>query len=400
MNFRYKYNPLLKVGLDSTLEQRSNYTLVKTKSDLPSPVAGVITLAAGHLYEINGSINLGTDKLVLSGDCKIVGGTAFSDNIIYTGTSDMITCVDFNLSVSNMTLVTTGAGSQIFNCNNAGKTKNFVIQDCLITNSVKAGTVSGFNNVVLNIVSYQVVADGWNIDNTTHLFLINQNFEDNCGGTYIDVSSGTFEVMMLRNNILHVDTGNTGLDINSLGITVNGNVSIIGNSFLGAGTLTTGFTVNDSDFVVKSNSGLSDFLASSSMTLSSTTANLNVAASTWTKINGTTSLDLGNRFSMPSNNRLQYDGVEDIAIKINVALAAYYTSGGSRVAEIGIYKNGALVAGSQNGFTIYSADEPNSTNGQITMTTNDYVEIWFQKFGGSASNDYIFSSLNVQITEV
>src|SRR5689334_553418 len=35
---------------------RDNYVLVKSASDLPAPVAGVITLASNTLYEVNGTI--------------------------------------------------------------------------------------------------------------------------------------------------------------------------------------------------------------------------------------------------------------------------------------------------------------------------------------------------------
>lgn len=380
-------------------EKLNNFVVVKQKSDLPTPAAGVITLAASTVYLINGSINLGTDRLVLSGDARILGNSAFTDNIIYTGSSAMITCTDFNISISNLALIANTASSQILNASNAAQTKSCVVQDCLFTTSQKAGTISGFNNVLLNVISYQTVLDGWDINNTTHLFILNQNYEETCTGTYIDISTGTFEVIVVRNNIFHVDTSNTALDIDAGTITVN-SCSIIANTFLGTGTYIDNFTVNNSDFVVKANSGLASFTAKASMTLSSITANLNVTASTWTKINGTTTLDVGERFSMPVNNRLMYDGAEPIDVSVNVALAGYYTAGGARIAEISIFKNGVLVGGSQNGFTIYNADEPCSTNAQVSMVTGDYIEVYFQKFGGPATDDFEFSFLNVQINEL
>src|SRR5687767_11516640 len=50
-------------SMDAT---RSNYVLVKSASDFPAAVSGVITLSAGTLYEINGAITL-SDKINLNG---------------------------------------------------------------------------------------------------------------------------------------------------------------------------------------------------------------------------------------------------------------------------------------------------------------------------------------------
>jgi len=41
---------------------RENFYLIKKKEDLPAPVAGVITLEDSSIYEINGTIMLGTDR--------------------------------------------------------------------------------------------------------------------------------------------------------------------------------------------------------------------------------------------------------------------------------------------------------------------------------------------------
>src|SRR6185436_17213795 len=50
---------------------RNNYVLVKSASDFPAAVGGVITLVAGTLYEINGTVTL-SSKIDLNG-CNIQG---------------------------------------------------------------------------------------------------------------------------------------------------------------------------------------------------------------------------------------------------------------------------------------------------------------------------------------
>ena len=377
-----------------------NYVVVREKSDLPTPSAGVITLAAGTFYAINGIIGLGTDRIEFAGDCKIQGLSAFSDQLIYTGSGDMFTMTDINFSLSNVTVISSTVGSKVFEATNNAKDKSFVIQDAVFAACNEVGKVTGFDNVLLNVVNYLLNTDGWEFDGVLHLFFINQNFDENNTGTYVDIKAGTFELAQFSNNVFHANVGVTGLSITPATITVDDNFSILGNLFFGTGTPHTGFTTDNSDFVVRSNSGIEDFRAGASMTMAgNVTSTNNVAGSTWTKIAGTTTLSNEHRFSMPSDNRLQYDGLEPISVLITFALAAYYTSGSARIAEIAIYKNGVLASGSINGFTIYGADEPCSSGLETEMANGDYIEVWFQKFGGAAGDDYVFSYLNVQIKE-
>ena len=121
------------------------------------------------------------------------------------------------------------------------------------------------------------------------------------------------------------------------------------------------------------------------------------SASGYVKITGNTSVGANlKRFTHTSPNRLTYIGKETIEVNISVALAAYYASGSAFIASIAVFKNGTLISGSENGFTIYSADEPNATNAITSLSTNDYIEVYIKKFVGGSSNIAI-SFLNLQI---
>ena len=380
----------------------TNYKVIKVKADFPTPSAGVITLVANTYYLINGSINLGTDRLVTSGDCKIEGLSAFSDNLIYTGTATaLFNSTDHNVSITNLSLISTGATSKVFEVSNVGKTKNFVFQNSVITSSISGGNITGYANVLLNVINMFSNTTGFTFIGNGNLFLSNVNCNSSSLGTQVTLPSGTYNRVSIRNCVFDVAATNTGLNIQAGSITVTNNISIIANAFSGLGTLTTGFTVNNSNYVVESNSRLSDFVPSGSMAMiGNVTQTLNVSGSTWRKILGTTTGGTLNRFTMPTNNRLTYVGLESITVRVSFACAAYYTSGASRIAEIGLYKNGVLITNSQNGFTIKLRDEPCSTSIIVTLNQNDYIEGWFQKFGGAATDDYVFSYLNIQINEL
>jgi hypothetical protein len=72
------------VNIDSNL-RRDNYVLVKTLADFPTPSSGIITLVPGTMYEINGTILLGSNKIDING-CEIVGGDSNNDKLSFTGT--------------------------------------------------------------------------------------------------------------------------------------------------------------------------------------------------------------------------------------------------------------------------------------------------------------------------
>lgn len=378
----------------------TNYKLVKSASDLPAPVGGVHTLVANTYYDINGQVVIGTNRIVMADNTKIAGLSAFADSIVYTGTGNMFTVTDCNVSFANITLVANGAGSKVFNATNAAKNKNFVMQDSVIASSVNVGLVDGFENVLLNIVNHKATGTGWEFKNTNNLVVINTNMDQTNTGTQVKITAGTMGSFTFRNCLFDVPAAATGLDIAATAITITNNGNISGCVFAGAGTKTTGFTVSNSPYTVRGNAGLQDFRVSASMIMTgNTTEDLNIPGSTPYKISGSPTLVLGERVDMPVSNRLRSKSKVPVKWLVNIALATKYTSGAARLAEVLVYKNGSLISGSQMGYSVYASEEPVSTNINVTMNENDYIEVWQQKFGGAASDDFLTSYLNVQVTE-
>lgn len=390
---------ILATGVGVALD---NYVIIKTLSDLPTPVGSVITLETGKYYHINGIINIGTNTIDIPDNCRLQGLATFQSGFIYTGTGSMMTSTDSNISLSNLSFFSPSVGSQLFNFTNNLKTKNCLLLNCFISGVNSCGTISGYDNVLLDTINNTGISNGYTCNNNNHLYFISMAFDESCDGTYLSMASGTYESVLIRNSMFHTSATATGLNIDSSTITVLDSISVIGNDFLGSGTLSTGFDSSYNYFLVRSNTGVKDFRSYASMYMSANlTQTINVPGSTWTKIAGATTSSNLSRFSMPVDNRLAYIGKDQVEVIINVSLSAYYTSGSARVAEIGISKNGNNPEPSTiNSLTVYGADEPSSTSTVMDLSTGDYVEIWFQKFGGAASDDYVFSYLNVQINEI
>ena len=110
----------------STISARNNYVLVKSSTDFPAPIGGIITLLPGTLYEINGTINLAV-KTQLNG-CSVVGQDGNNDKLIYSGFGKLFTGVKGGI-LRQLTIMAS-AGS-IFNINGANALVSMIVSKLL-----------------------------------------------------------------------------------------------------------------------------------------------------------------------------------------------------------------------------------------------------------------------------
>ena len=382
-------------------KKATNVVQVNSLSDLPIPSGGKYVLAANTMYAINVSLNIATDYLECSNNTIITGTSSFISQIIYTGTGGAIRGTDVTVSFNRITFIANNAAGKVFDFSNAAKTKYFVLKDSVIASSTEAGLVSGYFVTAIDYINHIGNADGWQFEGNTHLILTDLLFDQTNAGKYIDCPTGTFEDIVISRCHFDVNVTVTGIDINAAAIVLSNGANILDNVLEGAGTLYTGFSVSDLKFNVKSNRGIPNFVSTGSMYWENQTGTMTLAASDgWKKITGNTSIASGlKRFSHTSPNRLTYIGKESKSIKVNVSLTAYYATGGAFISSIGIAKNGVIQMGSASGFTIYGADEPCSTNLQLDLVENDYIEVFIKKFIGASTN-IVISFLNVQINEL
>ncbi|HWY98431.1 MAG TPA: hypothetical protein VNY36_05025, partial [Bacteroidia bacterium] len=145
----YVWNGSKWLAITTSANTRTNYVLVKSASDFPAPVSGVITLVSGTLYEINGTITL-TNKIDLNG-CKITGVDGLNDKLVYTGASELFTGTNTG-SVLSLTL--SAPAGNLFNINASGAIKNLLVQNCNMIGCNSLGTIQSvggkvfFSNIV------------------------------------------------------------------------------------------------------------------------------------------------------------------------------------------------------------------------------------------------------------
>lgn len=386
----------------SQVKSPTNTVIVNSASDLPTPSGGKITLAASTKYIFGGaSINIGTDYLEVLNDCAIEGVTGIVSQLIYTGTGGAIRVTDANFTLSHITVV--ASAGQVFTCSNAVLSKILVVQNTIFASCASIGSITGFELVNFNFNKFQSCTTGLTVNGVNSCILLDNYFDSTNTGTFLLFSGGTFDNIIVSRNYIDVPLGSVGIDMPTATITITEFASYTSNILEGAGTIYQNFTHTDARVDVKANIGIPDTVAMGTMYwTANTTAMATYGLNTWGKITGGTSLALNlARFTHVSPNKLTYAGIGTKDFHVSVDLAAYYNTGGAFKAEIGIAVNGSVVTGSSNAFSIYGnpGDEPCSTNVDLTLSTNDYVEIFINDRTGAAGN-YVITYFNVQINEL
>lgn len=380
----------------------SNKVVINQLSDFPTASGGKITLAANTVYCITGSINIGTDYLELGDNTKLEGISALISQIIYTGTGGALRGTDVSVSIEGLTIASVTAGGLCWNFVNAAKTKTAFINECIISSQNSKGIIDGYNIQYISTCNFVNTSNGIELKNGNYLYVISAGFDSTNTGTFITIPSGSYIGGQIVDCTFNVAATHTAINLNSATTTFSGICLIQGNIFTGAGTYRTGHNVATYyDVEYKGNSGVPNTVARGSLYWVDNAGTMTLASSEgYKKITGGTSLAGAlSRFSHTSPNRLTYLGKRPITVKINLSVTADYETGGAFVSAIALGKNGTVDDASQSGFTIYSAEEPCSTDIITIMNQNDYIESFIKKFSG-ASTTIKVGFLNIQINEL
>lgn len=241
---------------------RNNYVLVKTKADFPTPSGGIITLADDTAYEINGTIVLGTDRIVVGVSNIVYGVDKSNDILVYTGVLAMFTAVNQDFSLNKVTTVNATAGSQTFDFIGDG-TNRIEIAENIFGNSISLGELKGgfativFRNNLLVGNSDGITVTGVNED----LFVTDNLFDSFVGAatmiTITDSAPTSFHTIIISRNMFESVATQTVLNI-SAAATISDGALIDSNVFEGAGTYLTGINAVSPGWTIlyKANIGL------------------------------------------------------------------------------------------------------------------------------------------------
>ncbi len=350
--------------------------VITEKADLPTPAAGIISLAANTAYFFVTDIDLGTDRLdITAGEVILCGFGSILITLETTHASAMINC-NKTLTIDHITLKNDSGPCITFN------TGTFRTSD-VVVNSSGDDTFTEGSSLVLNNTRWTEGSNGLVISGAwTGVLLFDRCGFFNLSGTptYFTIASGaTFGFFDLAGTTFTVGSGQIGIDIDSAILpTVGG--QIINCLFTGAGIpidaegaghATIGWVFRDNLGV--ENSATIGVIQFSGNALATTINTINV----YEDINTSVAFSLqanSERFQIHSDGRsLQYLGVEEthLIIDTNITIEA---AGNNKIFEIEIQKNGSQ-------FSTFLSDNRNTTPissshmDVMTVVQNDFITI-------------------------
>ena len=358
------------------VKARNNFVLVQSAADLPAPVAGVITLAAGTTYEVNGTIVL-TSKINLNG-CYLVGMDANNDKLIYTPASGELFTGTKGGTIKTLTLVAAATGAKLFNVD-LGATENLLVRDAIIANCKEVGLVKGGYIVFFSVINYTGNTAGNTYESITNLLLDNTAWFSTNGGVFEKIT-GTFAVIEKLGGFSQPMSG-----LSAIALDVTGIVSITdaGNlkntAFLGTGTKVNGSFSTKWEVECPGLATEKDDEAAGNLYITSTASSTFSTLNTPVKISGTTTAASLFRVTSPANNRLVYGGSKGRRFQILCSLTCSQGSS-NREYSFYVYKNGVQLPESRQKIKLVNASDQVSVTISCTafLTTSDYIEIWVE----------------------
>lgn len=360
-------------------------------ADFPQPpIDGVLYLPKNLDYTFWGAVDLQGCRIVCLGICSISGQSSETSFLTSTGlTSGALITTSYSLPIHNLTIYGIDGGATVFNITGGGTAALDWISFNVLDSNI--GTIQSSSNL-----------------STISMFL---------GTCYGAIFTGTIGTIGFQTSLFTAATGQTLIDMNA-GLTVTRRFRVLNSSFIVPVT-STGINLNAAASVPNDSFILTDvnFSGGSANYIVGITALDNrsrwavcrgiqnsansayyymdnnavptiiTAPKTFTKIAGTTTAGIIQRFSH-TNNRITYTGVltEQFAIS---ATASGTSTGASPTLRFQIrhYDSGGVLLGA----SATSETNINNANRAENMTaffsasisSGDYLELWVSSSNGA-----------------
>jgi hypothetical protein len=356
---------------------RINCVMVKSESDFPESVNGVIQLAKGTLYQINGLVMV-TNKINLNG-CTIQGLDRPNDLLIYTGPGELFTGA-FGGALHNMIVSAVTPGARIFNIDAVGALENLIIDNVFLLNSSKIGHIKNFGGfVVFNNCAYSNNQEGMILENIHDVLSLNEFWLDD-NRSIFQKFVGVFHTIQKNGGRISTLAANSavGLDISQVtDVEVAGYIK--NNIFCGTGTYVVGSFSNKWEIesfgvpTEKDDVASGNIYNTAALTTNFTGINTPVKVATVTQAVGLFRVD------SDVNNQLEYTGSRPRRFLVNCSLT-FVSSGNNKVYSFYISKNGVILPESKISRKVTTGTDQGSLGLSCTVQMNphDYIEVWVE----------------------
>lgn len=396
---------------------------VLSASDFGTAVGGVITLEANTTYIIKGTVNLGSDTLLINADGISLRGTDRSVDILqFDATGTMIETFDVDFSISNLTL--TAPNGTIINASNYtagipanayGRIKVLTMFDIQVRNTDRVGYISGYELVDINnsLFWYITGSIGLELAYNRHLEINSCEFynwfDEPTGTTYstarminLNPNSGDgvgFAVVNMVGNIIHPEDVQYGLSIANTSTTFYGTIS--SNTFIDVG-LTSTATLYDIDYdiqntyIIQANQLLPNSNAYATMQLTGNAVDLDNATTNPLLLTEANTV-LGGGFTNPivfpisqrtintsADGKIEYNS--KITATFFVVISATVSVAGNGVVTLRFAKNGVAIPGSPEGIVEIKSGIAQLVSFSILGTTEEGDEFQVEVESNAGQN--------------
>jgi hypothetical protein len=364
----------------------SNIVTVKSESDLPAPVAGVITLESKE-YVFDGLVVISnTLKPPKDGVCTITGVNLFSSGIFYTGTGTLFENLDFGAGIIAVTrcLVLAPTG-KLFDI--TGTSAGFVVSESVIYNNVdQLGQVTncGCTFFFSSIFNW---GQGFTANSTAGITFSRLNYafgKNQVSAVMLSINGAQLTIQVTSNFFITAGANETILDIDVA--STNTGAIALGSSYdisSGGAVFAAGSKDQTNiDWFFSSNPGIKNSISFGNMNIGTpvtvTIASIGVPVIVNDTNTGGTNIwtNIGSeRFTVDTSlGRLTYNGNEDVVVSVFVTSTIEKVGGGSDQIATLIVKNGTVLSESKS-ITQNSTPTGVTSIAEVSMSTNDYLEL-------------------------
>ncbi len=368
----------------------TNCVLIESSNEFPTAVAGVITLANSTTYQIVGSIDIGSDRLVFGTDTALVGTNPLLDSIASTTSGALLTsAASFVISKLSLTC-TSGA---VFDLNGTGG-QTALIDQLTVTSCDTLGDVDAYDLFTMTDCSIvATVTNGFTFTGALGDVRISQGRYTVALGIVFDLQTATADSFFFSDVNIDNASGVTGIDIAASGANINaGGQGYIQNcTFLTAASATAGYVVGDAKWTIQGSVGAlrSTALAQGHIVdsaLDTTFSGIGGGNDKIVNFGSAFTGDTTRKFTVSTAGRFTYDG--DVAVECIVNATAFASCATAPdTYNFYIAKNGTIIASSVSQVLYDGTDAATSVavSSIVGLVTTDYIEL-FVRAETTASN--------------
>lgn len=411
----YYYSAPTWNPLNSTASGRLNFKRIKSTDVLATVLAAEKTaggnskylLNTNTLYEINGTVNF--DLPIDLNNAYLTGQDANEDIINSTATAI------FQGNTGGSMRFLTLKGLRAFNITGPGLATNssLLIQNVVIDGmTTSVGSISGLGLFFGNIIQFINNANGITYSNIGNLLLNNQAWLSTNNGTF-ETFYGTFGLIEKNSGFSTLDGSDVAIDVTgTLGTLTVGTGTLLGTVFSGATTNSTGYikgyaaastypgyyfsnvwTIDSPGIPREGDSDATgDINFTAAVGAGVTTSFTGTGSSSRTKINGATTSNNLFRFGTDgtNSNRIYYRGTKTRYFQVTGSVS-YQGTGSDLTLILYIARNGVVLTDTKvygrpsTGFLSTSGILALPIVGTVQLKTNEYIEIWAERYDGSGN---------------